>query len=365
MQYAFILGNHPLLSQAELKAVLKEYKIVYDLNDVFIIETKKIDAEALLEQLGGTIKIVEIKKEIKKIEEIKLAEILDINPEKKNKFGFSIYHKAKIPKPLLAIGLEYKKKLKQENIKSRLVQSRENILSSVILIKEKCQDVVLIFEEEKIIVGKTVAVQKFDEYSKRDYGRPARDTHSGMLPPKLAKMMINLAQVKKDAIILDPFCGSGTILQEAMLMGYQNIIGSDISNKAIVDTKKNLEWLNVENEINVFQADANQISKKIKNKIDAIIAEVYLGPVKGEINVRDTKQELKKMYQLILKELTKILKPDSRLVIAFPAWRRKEGIDKLYLNFEELGYKMKNEYLYGRPDAQVLRDIKVLTYGQE
>src|SRR5205823_3602162 len=87
------------------------------------------------------------------------------------------------------------------------------------------------------------AVQPFEQFSARDFGRPGRDDLSGMLPPKLAIIMINLAANDTISVLLDPFCGSGTILSEALLLGYKNLIGSDISEKAVADTKTNLDWI--------------------------------------------------------------------------------------------------------------------------
>ena len=60
----------------------------------------------------------------------------------------------------------------------------------------------------KGFLGQTLVVQPFKVLSKRDFGRPARDDHSGMLPPKLAQIMINLARRNDDIstkTILDPF----------------------------------------------------------------------------------------------------------------------------------------------------------------
>ena len=100
-----------------------------------------------------------------------------------------------------------------------------------------------------------MAVQPFEEFGARDYARPSRDDLSGMLPPKLAKIMINLAQAKENSLILDTFCGSGTILQEALIMGYLNLIGFDSSPKAIKDSQANLEWLADKYDLNITKVE--------------------------------------------------------------------------------------------------------------
>src|SRR3989344_7958542 len=147
-----------------------------------------------------------------------------------------------------------KKQLRSLGISCRLVTSRDKILSSVVVTKNNCHEFLVLGPPPPLSspslkggggikggggsqerLAKTCAVQEFEEYSQRDYGRPGRGLVFGSMPPKLAKIMINLAQLPASATILDPFCGSGTILQEALLLGYQNVIGSDVSTKAVAD----------------------------------------------------------------------------------------------------------------------------------
>ena len=145
-------------------------------------------------------------------------------------------------------GLKLKKYFATEKISSRFVISKEKTLSSVVVTQNKLLtrgiEVVLAADGDNILIGETLAVQPFKDLSLRDYGRPVRDDLSGMLPPKLAQIMINLAQVDPEkAVIIDPFCGTGTILSEAVVLGYKNLFGSDISLKAVEDTRKNISWL--------------------------------------------------------------------------------------------------------------------------
>jgi SAM-dependent methyltransferase len=64
-------------------------------------------------------------------------------------------------------------------------------------------------------------------------------------PAKLAQIIINLAAgPARDGqlTILDPFCGTGVVLQEALLMGY-NAYGTDLEPRMIAYTTENLQWL--------------------------------------------------------------------------------------------------------------------------
>ena len=262
MKYFFVLGSNPTLSIAELSTVLflsGEVRILWP--DIFVAEIPaELGAKTLISRLGGVIKIGRIIGETKTKGN---KEILDIvkrqlpeNFSNKFKFGFSNYGASDIN--LKVLGMATKKFLVDKKISARWVTSREKVLSSVVVEQNKMIDrgveIVFLSDKDKIFIGRTEAVQPFKELSQRDYGRPGRDDYAGMLPPKLAMMMINLTGLTKinvemqdfasvqNAMILDPFCGSGTILTEAMLLGFENLIGADISAKAIEDTRKNMEW---------------------------------------------------------------------------------------------------------------------------
>ena len=259
MRYFFILGNNPTLSIAEISAVFglnDNSKTEIISQEIFLLETENsFDSAELIKKLGGVIKIGVISNEFNFDNQKIIAEaekLIDTNYQGKIKFGISYYGNKQLN--LKVIGMEIKKCLREKNISVRWVISREKILSSVVVEQNKLisqgAEIVLIQKDNHVLIGKTLAVQPFKELSFRDYGRPGRDDYSGMLPPKLAQIMINLASVEThdyaslhDMTILDPFCGSGTILTEAILMGYKNLIGSDISSKAIEDTKKNIVWI--------------------------------------------------------------------------------------------------------------------------
>lgn len=391
MKYFFVLGTNTALSVAELAAAVDLKKVSLLAADFLIWETDtEINPEALMKRLGGVIKIGEIREEVVEGNEEKLLKSLtDLakikkyqSKEGKFNFGFSDYGKFQFNKQNL--GLKLKKYFSVENISSRFVISREKTLSSVVVTQNKLIargiEFVLIKEEKKILIGETLSVQPFKDLSRRDYGRPARDDQSGMLPPKLAQIMINLAQVRNfDDVIVDPFCGSGTILSEAMLAGYKHLFGSDLSARAIDDTHKNISWIRElydikDVKLKILVKNVTNLSKFIKaNLAEAIITEPFLGPQRGLIDFKTVARNLEELYSLALKEFQIVLHSGGRVVMIWPMFYGQKPITPNYNGFkmlnmipEELRSSefIKKHYretiIYGRPGQKVYREIVVL-----
>jgi tRNA G10 N-methylase Trm11 len=304
---------------------------------------------------------------------------------KKGKFNYaiSLYGKVNINYKDLAIGV--KNSLRNKAVSSRWVkaQGKEKNLSSASvyhnkLLGENGVELLLVSAGKKVIAAKTIAVQSFIDYSKRDYGRPERDSLSGMIPPKLAKMMLNLAGAKGEDKVLDPFCGSGTMINEALFLGLKNLYAFDISKKAVEDTSNNLKWLEKEFSIDtsavmIKELDVRKVSDELSpSSIDVVSTEPYLGPQRGKIEAQAVKKELDELYSAALKELHKVLKPSAKLVMVWPMFFPEKN--PLYLDPKIEGYKKisykhladlnllnkRHNLFYGRPGQRLWREIIVL-----
>ena len=397
MQYFFVLGKNPGLSSAEIISVLEREKIKYTKiahsSEALIIKTTKKISPEFMDELGGTIKMGQILSE-NFDEQFIFQALKNKYQEKKLIFGASFYKlentfsNKKIEKKKKEIEQFFyslKKELKSEEISCRMVTSREKNLSSVVVSKnkilEKGMEFCFFISENLFFVGETLAVQKFEEYSFRDWQRPAKDLVSGMLPPKVAKILINLAQCDKEKSLLDPFCGSGTILQEAAVLGYKNVFGSDISEKAIIDSQKNLEWVNrffmLEHIPQIFVLNASNLSDKFGEKsIDSIATEPLLGPPqRGSEGRNDLKRiilHLESLYLEFFLSAEKILKPSGKIAIIFPSFSIQKYIFNINIlaEVEKMGFKIKEwpnfietndrgGLIYFRPDQKVYREIFV------
>src|SRR5579872_1873536 len=75
--------------------------------------------------------------------------------------------------------------------------------------------------------GYTEFLSDVDGFRERDMGRPYQDP-TLTLSPRIARTLVSICGLKKGATVLDPFCGIGTILQEALVLGL-NVVGVEIS----------------------------------------------------------------------------------------------------------------------------------------
>lgn len=395
MKYFFILGTNPALSVAEICALFPNDSISLAGKEAAILETdENLNPEELITIMGGTIKIGEIlftEKSPNFDSILKNLQPFLIQAETgKYNFGISYYGQKKFNPHGLAMAIKNYWRAKEVN--SRWVTSKEKVLSSVVVEQNKLTskgiEIIVIEDQNKLLIGRTLAVQPFKELSFRDFGRPSRDDRSGMIPPKLAQIMINLSRtdnnskfkIQNSKLILDPFCGSGTIISEALLMGYKNLIGSDNSPKAVADTENNLKW--VENNFNIknahyrlFQSSAQSIAQKIKAKsVDAIVTEPYLGPQRGSVDQKKIKGELEKLYSLALEQFAKVLKDDGTIVMIWPVLKNAKEDINIRPNIgdfkiispinpqikKRLATANRDTITYGRPGQKVWREIIVL-----
>ncbi len=392
MKYFFILGKNNALAIAELNSVVSLKNSELLASDFLVADLEEeINPNTLINSLGGTIKIGIIKKIIshQQASSELIPSLIEIATKKqaasdpgKFNFGFSDYGDGYFNKK--DIGIKIKNNFNAKKVSSRFVISREKTLSSVVITQNKLLkrgiEIVGMKKDQQIFIGETLAVQPFKDLSRRDFGRPARDDMSGMLPPKLAMMMINLAGPKNsETVILDPFCGSGTVVNESALLGYKNIFASDISKKAVDDTYTNFSWLKELYELENIHLKLNlrnvlALSKFIKaNSVDYLVTEPYLGPQRGRIDFALVIKELEDLYSKSFQEFNKIIKKGGRVVMIWPNFYGQKPISPNHTGFvvkdllpEELKKSpllkksSRGNLVYSRPGQKVFREIMVL-----
>lgn len=380
-----VLGRQPELGLAELEA-LYGHKNVRPLGET----CAAVDVSVDFKRLGGSLKIAEQlvsipstqpKNVFKELAELLPDIIKDLPPEGKVTLALSAYGLDISPFKLSGEALKLKKVLRAAGRSARVVPNETTALSSAQtyhnrLATEKGIEFLLVVNGSETVIGRVVDVQNIDAYRIRDRNRPKRDAFVGMLPPKLAQTIVNLAvgESKTDHL-LDPFCGTGVILQEALLTGMA-VRGSDISPKMIEYTKANLDWLVKLHNLRSAHYDLTVADATSHNwKFDAPVAvatEAYLGqPLGGQTpspeKIREIIHDTNDIIRGFLKNIAGQLKPGSRLCVAVPAWFVDDKeyhlpvIDDLNsLGFEQIRFSATDKLIYRRHGQVTARELLVL-----
>ena len=325
-----------------------------------------------INRFGGTLKFGKL------ISEKPIDYLLNLNT-KDGKFsgkftiGVSDYSKGAKKFKTQGEALKIKRLLSKNGRSARVLQNTDAALSTATShhnqMGEKDGHVEFLINGKEWYV--LTGVQNITAYKNRDQARPARDAKVGMLPPKLAQILINLCgPLPKDARVLDPFCGTGVVLQEASLMGY-SVYGTDLSDRMIEYSEKNLKWLKAE-DYKVEQGDAT--THTWSGKISAVACETYLGvpmsqpPV--EIKLKEQKQECKSIILGFLRNISSQIDSGTPLAIAVPAWLRPDGhyerlkilddLSDMGYNVSKLNHLSQADMLYFRDGQIVAREIIVL-----
>jgi tRNA G10 N-methylase Trm11 len=198
---------------------------------------------------------------------------------------------------------------------------------------EKSAEILFCVGREQTYVAKTIAVHNPFEFQKRDVERPVQRKIFS-IPPRLAKIMANLSSCAPGKVLLDPFCGVGTILQEAMLTKAQ-VIGIDINPWCVKASYTNLAWLKDEYKIEdgrytVLLGDSRRLTDKVDvDSVDCIATEPDLGPalrhLPTESYARGIAGKLKPLYGSFLEGAYRVLKGGGKLVITSPYIRTRSG----------------------------------------
>ena len=384
MQIA-ILGRETKLAQAELDATCERQSCLSPDASLFTPASPAIS----IQSLGSVIKIGELLDRFPKtgaMENIHqtIVTCLDKFRGRKVSFGVSVYGSRKFSEKIQRnLALKIKKQLQNElDVPVRYIRPKDGShLNAAQIIHNdllgRGGDFLVIESGNEIIVGRTTSVQDVSSYSKRDYERPCRDAKVGMFPPKLAQTLINLGSANASNTIVDPFCGTGVVLQEALLMG-RDAYGSDVSIDMVKCSTKNLDWLvrefGTSSKYKLGAQDATKLSLPDYIREYVVVSEGYLGrPLStepDEVLLAKLQAEITPIYREFLLSLLSQKRPPKAVVLCVPVWQTKSGQQPLKIidQITKLGYTMKQfqsvdgrDLVYRRKNQVVGRQILVLT----
>ena len=138
-KYYIQLGNTPELSIQELNAVIGKDRIIKVATHLALIELKNDDsAKDLIDDLGGSVKIIKEILELKDSSAEKIVELVSDHllqkEDKKIHFGFSEHGRDHLPK---IDYFEIKSKIEQGGKSARFVEGSRLGLSAAVLIHKK------------------------------------------------------------------------------------------------------------------------------------------------------------------------------------------------------------------------------------
>lgn len=367
MQYYFIAGSNQGLSFAEVQTFFSsqfgsDNIELTTFGDTIVIDFKKTvptDENMItwFERFGGIIKFGKVLHN----QEVFLADFAEKKTEENGsiRFGVSMHGQIEeVDDPygrIKDLSKKIKKYFKNKSVSSgyTLVKRRETALTSAQVYHNDLTDdgfeLVLICTKEdgklEIIPGVTLAVQNLEDFSFRDFKKPAIDVEMGMLPLKLARIMVNLASIEPGSIIWDPFCGSGTLLLEALHLGY-DVLGSDVDTNAVENTRKNIEWMGSQYDLeysnfrvfnfNIQKPDSKIVGELRHTPISAVICEPYMGPPQKSVIDTEKATKLAENYGTLIAHLFELIEnlrqENLRVVIVVPSYKSESGWVNVSLN---------------------------------
>ena len=355
MKQIFILGRNPELSKAEILAYadtrnLEPKEILFEENYLVLELNTQID----IQDLGGTIKSGEV------LSEGSEEEVADyINKEDlfdSDKFTYGVF--GNVDEEIL------KEKFKSEKRKAVLKHGRQRMKSQG---GEKFEipksDVCFFLSalDDKFYFGTLSQEYDYEGVKSRDMEKPVRREELA-ISPRLSKILINLAGAKEDDLVLDPFCGIGGILIEALVRGMK-VYGVDRDANAIKGALSNMSWLKKNFKIMKPYIIERRDARKVPDKqFDAIATETPLGKIvrhrPNRQEARETIENFERFIMPLLKYFKSIKKESARIAITFPKIR-EAGVDCSLVE-EETGLKVVTGPIFeGRPGQFIGRDIVV------
>jgi len=303
--FFLLSGEHPTLPFSELKAIFEvegqEYQVLEELPQVLRVEVdvgsvKSVKFRSAMTRICG----VELLCSSANAEEIfKMARLVPLEEfiEKGESFAVRV-RRVKESAPYL-LGVELERKLgelilnRTKGVKVDLVNPQKTFFG--------------VLTNNKFIFGLKIAEIFPKLFTQR---RPKKRPffHPSAMPPKLARCMVNLAKPKVGELVLDPFCGTASMLIEAGLIRCR-VLGLDVKRRMIKGSLRNLRQYGIKPE-GMIVADA---LKAPTIKADCIVTDPPYGRSATTIG-RETRQIIKAS----LSTLQDCLAKGQRICIAAP-----------------------------------------------
>ena len=170
---------------------------------------------------------------------------------------------------------------------------------------------------EQASVGRCMGRIDRSSYERRKV-RNLPFNHPISIHPKYARALVNLTRTRPGGRLLDPFCGTGAIVAEASLAGF-DAVGTDISQRMVEGARMNLRSLDIDAEL--LRCDIGEISRAVGD-----VSGVATDPPYGRSTSTDG-EPLPELFSRALGACADVLKNGSRIAMAVPDPVLLEGSD--------------------------------------
>lgn len=366
MKYLFILGRNPELSIAEIFSYFEKEKnriINYEKDKYsLLLDLEEVVEAGITQSLGGTIAVGKVMAEGEFGEISKQLDTQEIYYGTSNKMNYCIWNFSH-DNTYNKIAEYLKKRFREERLKA--VEKNLNGFMELqeggrVKISKSRTD------EEYFVFGKTFGkiIEKTDykKIEERDMTKPERREKLA-ISPRLAKIMINLSQVKEGETLTDPFCGVGVILTEALLQKIK-VVGIDIDSDAINGAIQNLGWAHFKKEDYKLRVD-NSRDCSI-DETDVLVTEPDLGETLKKMVQENVAKKMLYKFELLMISVLNNLKNKVRGRIVFSSpYILLNTKKRVGCNIEKILYETGLKLVKGplaeyRKDKVVSREIFVL-----
>ena len=159
-----------------------------------------------------------------------------------------------------------------------------------------------ILSEDRCYFGRVVYSFERGMYDERNPGKRTF-FHPGVMMPRMARTLVNIAGVRTGDRFFDPFCGTGGILIEAGLLG-ADTLGGDFDLQMIAGSRKNTEGSDL------ILGDASHIPVS-DHAIDAVVTDFPYGQ---SVCIRK-EDSMDRLYADSLLEIRRVLKERGKAVV--------------------------------------------------
>jgi len=325
----FVLsGEHEELPASELKAVLEAegyaYTVREKLDQLLRVEADVSCVEAIKHRTAFTricalelvVCAADTTRIIKAMRRARFEEVLDHG----DSFAVRVKHVKEHSSEIDGMRLE-------RTLGALIIQKNPE---ATVNLKTPDKTFIGILTENRFIFGVNLGeIQAKPFVERRPRKRPF--FHPSAMQAKLARCMINLAGPRAGETVLDPFCGTGTTLIEAKLIGCQ-ALGFDIQRRMTRGAARNAAHFKVEPD-GIIVADAKYPPL---TGVDCVVADPPYG-----ISSTTLRRTTRQIIEEVLKAVYELLANRRRVCMAAP---KTLGVVSLAAS---LGYKhLESHFVY-------------------